>query len=189
MRKGMVIHHTGFVCSKISEAEQIKIAGKIFQDKYTYHYIFTRCGTILQGHDLTEIVGHAANQKLPGDIDIINREYIGIAMMGNFKEESWTLSQLFCISYIYQSLTKTRKLGNEIKLHSEISYTECPGSLTKQIISPFLKMDYRELLPYTTKECIQQGGTVYIQARLPEKLGLVSTTLWQANEKKIIYFR
>lgn len=189
IKKGAVIHHVGYSCIKISESDQIAQAQKIFKEKYTYHYIITRLGTILQGHKPNEIIGHAYNQKLPGDGDIINREYIGICLMGDFTKESWTIPQLFGISYIIQKLRQKRELGTDILLHKEVSYTDCPGSLTKQIAISFLNAEYKELQTEKNSSCIQRGGYIYIQSRIPERLGLVSSTLWDANEKKIIFFR
>lgn len=188
MKEGFVIHHTGFICKELNEKQQLDIAMRIFKEKNTYHYIITRSGTVINGNSIDKIVGHALNQKWGGDEERINRDYIGIALMGDFTKEGWTPQQLLGISYIYNSLIKIKKSKKEVILHKDVSYTSCPGSLSLQIISPFLIYKYKELQTVNNKDCIQQDDKIYLQARVPEKLSIVKYTLWDASLKKIIFY-
>jgi hypothetical protein len=108
--------------------------------------------------------------------------------MGDFTKEGWTPQHLLGISYIYNSLIKSKKSKKEVILHKDVSYTSCPGSLSLQIISPFLIYKYKELQTVNNKDCIQQDDKIYLQARVPEKLSIVKYTLWDASLKKIIFY-
>lgn len=188
MKEGFCIHHTGFLCNELTETQQIEAATRIFKEKYTYHYIITRAGTIINGHNINEMVGHALNQKWGGDEERINRDYIGIALMGDFTKEGWTPQQLLGISYIYNSLVNSKQSKKEVILHKDVSYTSCPGSLSIPIISPFLSYKYKELQTVGNTDCIQRDNKIYLQARVPEKLSIVKYTLWDASLKKIIFY-
>jgi len=188
-KKGICYHHSGFICSKLSEPVQIKHAQRIFKERYTYHFIITRAGSVFQGHALTEVVGHAANQKLVGDVDRINEEYIGVCFLGNFTKEKWTKEQLYAFSYIFSEVR--RQIGKELGLliHKEVSHTACPGALSKTELIQYVKKSYITILTKRNNNVIVRYGRSYMQLRYLYEQGLCSGLCWDANKKEIIIFK
>ena len=136
--KGIIVHHTA-TNSRTTSVEAINKGHKArrfylsARGSYVgYHYVIDSTGKITQTRDDDEEGCHTRGY---------NKNYIGIGLFGNFDEERLTQAQKDSLSGLIEKLRGRYGISYaNIKGHSDIKPTACPGNYLYSWLKEFKKI-------------------------------------------------
>jgi hypothetical protein len=117
-----------------------------------YHYVIDPAGRIWEGRPITFQGAHAGSSEL-------NRGNVGVSLMGDFDQQHVPAAQLdACRRLIVQLCAKYGVSPNEIRGHSDLKQTACPGAHLSALLP--------QLMPGAAAIATARGGG----GRVPETI-------------------
>ncbi|XP_029923759.1 peptidoglycan recognition protein 5 [Myripristis murdjan] len=125
--KRVVIHHTAITSQKGSKEcmaqlvsiQRTHITERKFDD-IGYNFLVAQDGTVYEGRGWGVVGAHAKSN---------NHDSVGIALMGNYNNETPSSEALSSVKKLLQSGVSQKHLKPEFVLlgHKDLGKTECPG--------------------------------------------------------------